>query len=1044
MVEFALIILVLLFLLFVIIEGARILQANLTAQSAAREAGRYAITGQYDPSCLNDTPPCPDPRVASIKAQARAALGGLTLDDGAAYNDPQYYLIEVIGTDENGNQIPDYAGAPGMPVMVRVTYRVGMVTPLVQPIANTVRVIGQVVLNNEQFTQISTSNTRNEAPQLTPYPTAGPSPTPIPPNLQLTKSDSENPGPAIVGEPFFYVMSIVNIGQSDAEDAMLVDDLPDGIDYVSGPAGCEENDGVVTCEGIDVAANSSTTLNLRVVARPEVGDTTVSNTATISHPRDETPDNNSDTHETYIVGVPQDADLALAKSASATLIAVGNELVYTIGIVNNGLAEATDVTVVDTLPGGITFLSATPSQGSCQDPDGNQLTCELGDLARNESANVIIRVRPTQQGTITNTAEVSANEEDPDESNNQDSVDVDVRNVSDLSVTKLASANPGLGEEMTYTVNVVNNGPATATNVQMQDSLPPSVTVQSIDTSQGSCSGSGNVVDCSLGSLDPHTNATVSIVVIPNESGSITNYASVSGDQEDPFAPNDDFELNTTIQPRADLTVSKTGADEVEAGDTLTYRLVVTNNGPSAAEGIIVNDVLPPNVTFVSASASQGTCSGSNSAVTCSLEELANGATAEITIRVIPNVPGHIENTVHVNAKTVDPDGDNNSSSAQTEVTADNAYIVLDRICGRPGDQIEVKGYNWPTNENRNNSDRYELHIHFEDGVNEPIVLQSGLDNLSTWTYLVTIPEVEDGIHTVRAFREGAHNQNQGEIEAEDTAQLEIPCPAPNLVVSQPQLITPIGDIIAGEPVSFRAEVSNVGNLDAISQFFTGLYFDPSPEPTADDTHIDQEYRQDIVALNGLAAGATKVVTFTVDSGFETDGTHLVYAVADSDPGPEGIITTEHDETDNISTALEVEVTAPATPTPTTTPTATNTGTPGATPTPTTTPSATPTPAPTSAPGTLVVTIFNQYGEPQANAEINVYEEDGGALVATGYSDIDGNHFFTGLAPDTYTVTACITIESEDFFRSASGVIVSSGGVTQIVLFLQPSPAGCV
>ncbi|MFW6183046.1 MAG: TadE/TadG family type IV pilus assembly protein, partial [Chloroflexota bacterium] len=708
MVEFALIILVLLFLLFVIIEGARILQANLTAQNAARAAGRYAVTGQYDPSCLDETPPCDDPRVASIKAQAREALGGLALDEGAAYEDPQYYLIEVIGTDQHGNQIPDYAGAPGMPVMIRVTYRVGMVTPLVQPIANTVRVIGQVVLNNEQFTQISTSNTRNEAPQLTPYPTAGPTPTPIPPNLQLTKSDSEHPGPAIVDEPFFYVMSVVNIGQSDAEDATLVDELPEGIEYVSGPAGCEEEDGVVTCEGIDVAANSSTTINLRVVARPEVGDTTVSNTATINHPQDQTPDNNSDTHETSIVGVPQDADLALAKSASATLIAVGNELVYTVGIVNNGLADATDVTVVDTLPGGITFLSAEPSQGNCQDPDGDQLTCELGDLARNESANVVIRVEPTQEGTITNTAEVSAEEEDPDGSNNQDSVDVEVRNVSDLSVTKLASANPGLGEEMTYTVNVVNNGPATATNVQMQDSLPASVTVQDINASQGSCSESGNVVDCSLGSLDAHGSASISIVVIPNESGSITNRASVSGDQEDPFAPNDDFELNTTIQPRADLTVSKTGADEVEAGDTLTYNLVVTNDGPSAAEGIVVNDTLPPNVTFVSASASQGTCSGSNNAVTCALEQLADGATAEITIRVIPNVPGQIENTVFVDADTVDPDGDNNSSSAQTEVTADNAYIVLNRICGRPGDQIEVQGFNWPTNEGRRNNERFE------------------------------------------------------------------------------------------------------------------------------------------------------------------------------------------------------------------------------------------------------------------------------------------------------------------------------------------------
>ncbi len=72
LVEFALISIVLLTIIFAIVEGGRLFQGWLTVQNSARAAGRYAITGQFDPACLNVFPPCLDPRVKSIEARSAA------------------------------------------------------------------------------------------------------------------------------------------------------------------------------------------------------------------------------------------------------------------------------------------------------------------------------------------------------------------------------------------------------------------------------------------------------------------------------------------------------------------------------------------------------------------------------------------------------------------------------------------------------------------------------------------------------------------------------------------------------------------------------------------------------------------------------------------------------------------------------------------------------------------------------------------------------------------------------------------------------------
>lgn len=128
--------------------------------------------------------------------------------------------------------------------------------------------------------------------------------------------------------------------------------------------------------------------------------------------------------------VDEDADLAVDKADDPDPVEVEDRLTYTVTTTNNGPGDATNVTVTDTLPHGVEFESADPSQGECptvpqEDITGSgndTIVCELGGLAQDTSATVAIRVEPQdgQQGaTLINVAEVAADNDDPDLANNE-------------------------------------------------------------------------------------------------------------------------------------------------------------------------------------------------------------------------------------------------------------------------------------------------------------------------------------------------------------------------------------------------------------------------------------------------------------------------------------------------------------------------------------------------------------------------------------------------------------------------------------------------
>ncbi|MDP9341544.1 MAG: hypothetical protein M3Q23_05430 [Actinomycetota bacterium] len=127
----------------------------------------------------------------------------------------------------------------------------------------------------------------------------------------------------------------------------------------------------------------------------------------------------------------------------------------------------------------------------------------------------------------------------------------------------------------------------------------------------------------------------------------------------------------------ADLSIAMARSpNPVVADSQLTYTLTVANAGGSGATNVVVTDPLPSPVIFTSATASQGSCSGT-STVSCALGSVASGGSATVTIKVTPIQSGTLSNTATVGATEPDPNSANNSATASTTVKAQPKTVYV-------------------------------------------------------------------------------------------------------------------------------------------------------------------------------------------------------------------------------------------------------------------------------------------------------------------------------------------------------------------------------
>lgn len=395
------------------------------------------------------------------------------------------------------------------------------------------------------------------------------------------------------------------------------------------------------------------------------------------------------------------ADLAITKTASPSPeVAVGGEIVYTLTVNNYGPRPGTKAEIFDTLPSYVTFKSATVTREStpadfCEE-DGGEVYCRIhGNVRSGGIDNAVVTIVgtvksiPPGDGKFCNTATVTGNHDDPDPKNNASEACVTVigrpTTSADLSIDKKADKETvSIGELLTYTVTVHNGGPDAAASVGVEDVLPANVEFVSVDPAAPTCSQAAGIVSCSLGSMANNADKVITIKVRPTvDAGKtvLTNTARVSA-TEDQYPDNNTDSVDTTVRARADLSITKV-ADKPTAliGEVLTYTITVSNAGPNAATGVVVNDDIPAQATLVSTASSQGSCNLTDPVV-CQLGGLAANASATVTIKVKPNTKGYIANTATAKANEED-------LTPASSTTVPTAFVAL--TGGAFGESIDVR-----------------------------------------------------------------------------------------------------------------------------------------------------------------------------------------------------------------------------------------------------------------------------------------------------------------------------------------------------------------
>jgi len=209
-----------------------------------------------------------------------------------------------------------------------------------------------------------------------------------------------------------------------------VDTLPSGATFVSASGdhsfSCSYASGKVTCTGGSIAAGESATITIKVKFGVSFCGDTVKNKAEVD-PDDDINELNDDNNTTGDVQTKvYCVDLTISKVDSPDPVAGGANLTYTLTVGNSGIAAASDVKVVDTLPSGATFVSASGDHSFTCSYSSNKVTCTRGSIAAGTTATIAIKVKFGASScgmTVTNTAKV-----DPDngiDESNEDNNETD-------------------------------------------------------------------------------------------------------------------------------------------------------------------------------------------------------------------------------------------------------------------------------------------------------------------------------------------------------------------------------------------------------------------------------------------------------------------------------------------------------------------------------------------------------------------------------------------------------------------------------------------
>jgi len=456
-------------------------------------------------------------------------------------------------------------------------------------------------------------------------------------------------GPYTIGQIISYTLFVANAGPSTATNVQITDTPSNlSITNVSG-GGCA----ALPCTIASLASGANATINVTATINAAGS---FDNSATVSATETD-PDPSNNTDNTGNGGLASaSADVSVVKTLTTSgPFTVNQSITYTLFVANAGPSVATNIQVTDT-PSNLSITNV--SGGGCA-----ALPCTIASLGVNANVTITVTATITSGGAFDNTANVSADEPDPNVTNNTDSTGNGgtAASSADVSVVKtLTTAGPfSIAQSITYTLFIANAGPSTATNIQVTDT-PTNLSITNVS---GACAS----LPCTIASLASGANATITVTATITAAGAFDNSATVAANEPDPIPGNntDNTGNGGTAAASADVSVVKTltTSGPFSIGQSITYTLFVANAGPSIAMNVQVTDT-PTNLTITNVSG------GGCAALPCTIASLGVGANTTITVTATINAAGAFDNSATVSANEPDPVPGNNTDSTGNGGTA--------------------------------------------------------------------------------------------------------------------------------------------------------------------------------------------------------------------------------------------------------------------------------------------------------------------------------------------------------------------------------------
>ncbi|HFJ9346459.1 TPA: beta strand repeat-containing protein, partial [Bacillus cereus] len=482
------------------------------------------------------------------------------------------------------------------------------------------------------------------------------------PNIQATKS--VNKSVAAIGDILTYTVTIPNTGLLPANNAIFIDSLPNGTSFIPGTVTVDNvpqtnanpaagislgtiNNGasrIVTFQATVVSLPSqnpiSNTANITFQYTPIAGGTTFNGLAT---------SNSAGTQINL-------ADINGTKSVNKLFTDIGETLTYSIALANIGNIAATNVIYTDPIPSGTTFIPGSVTVNGVTQAGANPANgITIGSIAANSTTTISFQVLVPSipqtnpilnSGTTTYQYIPVPNQPTVSGTDTTNIVSTQVNNAT-VTMTKAVDKNfADIGDTLTYTVSFTGTGNTNANNVIFTDVIPTGTTfvLNSLTIDGTTQVGANPATGVNIGSITSGTTKNVAFQVVVNtiptsnvvSNGSSASYQYTVNPSQSPVTKNISSNLVSTQINNANVTLTKsTNKQFATIGETISYTILITNSGNTAANNVQLTDPLPNGTILTPGTVTlNGVLQNVDSLVALPIGTIPGGATVTLSFQV--------------------------------------------------------------------------------------------------------------------------------------------------------------------------------------------------------------------------------------------------------------------------------------------------------------------------------------------------------------------------------------------------------------------------